>query len=315
MAMDRVEDAEQMSYQSASAGSALPSEVRLADAASGPFSPQALIEPCPTCVTPAADGATGSSFVYAIGEIDWQFSSESLANEFAQVLANTEDARRLPPLQAEKKILSENRYIARQLCWVLKIEKLQTYILQPRDPADVKLLVDALRPDDSRLDIDIIIGVRGPIAPPEICNGLGLPIVIFDQLYYFDRPALIKSLPRPPKAKPREFESTAEGVLRRIQQLTDNHGATDEHRAVNYLAVRSPEIYANASQRLDEGYWLTAIDVVPSRLSGSRGRKVLDVIFTYTNTTSRIVRKWFVRVDVTGEFPFIVTPLQEYFDR
>ena len=32
-------------------------------------------------------------------------------------------------------------------------------------------------------DIDVVIGMRGPIAPPEMCNGLMIPIVAFDQIY------------------------------------------------------------------------------------------------------------------------------------
>jgi hypothetical protein len=31
---------------------------------------------------------------------------------------------------------AENRYLARQLCWVLTVQSLETYIVQPRDPRD-----------------------------------------------------------------------------------------------------------------------------------------------------------------------------------
>ena len=40
----------------------------------------------------------------------------------------------------------ENRYLLRQLCLVMTIEGLETYILVPRDPADISLLVEAMRP-------------------------------------------------------------------------------------------------------------------------------------------------------------------------
>jgi hypothetical protein len=70
----------------------------------------------------------------------------------------------------------ENRYLVRQLCWVLIIQGLETYLLQPRDPADIDLLVEAIRPAPSLNDIDVVIGLRGPIAPPEMCNGLMVPI-------------------------------------------------------------------------------------------------------------------------------------------
>ena len=33
-------------------------------------------------------------------------------------------------------------------------------------------------------------------------------------------------------------------VFDRIMQMTDNAGATDEHRALNYLTVRYPALYA-----------------------------------------------------------------------
>jgi hypothetical protein len=65
----------------------------------------------------------------------------------------------------------------------MTIEGLETYILTPRDPADLDLLVEALRPTPSPVDLDCVIGIRGPMAPPEICNGLMVPIVIFDQIY------------------------------------------------------------------------------------------------------------------------------------
>ena len=281
--------------------------------------PQEAIEPCPTCAVPGAEANALPSFVYAIGEIDFLASSESLEQEMAQVMETRKgdllkDAN--GAFEQQKKILMDPdyRYIVRQLCWVLRIETLQTYLLQPRDPADFALLAEAFRPH-SRDNVDVLIGVRGPMAPPGLCGGLGLPILVFDQLYYFNKPALIDSVVKSLKTKSKSADESARQLFDRIQQMTDNHGATDEHRALNYLAVRVPRIYECANDMSTDGFWLTAIDVVPSRLSGSRGRKLLDAVFTYSNPTNRVARKWFWRVDVTGEFPFIVTGQQEYFDR
>lgn len=88
----------------------------------------------------------------------------------------------------------ENRYLARQLCWVLTVQGLETYLLLPRDPRDFDRLVEAIRPRPSPMDIDVVIGTRGPIAPPDFCNGLMVPIVAFDQIYSFDRDILIKAI-------------------------------------------------------------------------------------------------------------------------
>ncbi|MEM2890126.1 MAG: hypothetical protein QW358_02120 [Candidatus Hadarchaeum sp.] len=59
----------------------------------------------------------------------------------------------------------ENRYLVRQMCWVFTIQGLETYILQPQNPADFDLLVGAIRPVPSPNNIDIVVGLRGPICP------------------------------------------------------------------------------------------------------------------------------------------------------
>jgi hypothetical protein len=273
--------------------------------------------PCPTCgmASPANSGAANaSSYVYAIGRIEPRFPRPSVEKEFAQATARTE-ATGLTDRQVFQKVLSErqNRYLTRQLCWVMAIEGLETYILTPRDPADFDLLVEALRPNPTPMDLDTVIGVRGPIAPPEVCNGLMVPIVVFDQIYSFDRDSLIKSIPHPDKITAKEFGPAAEELFDRIMQMTDNAGATDEHRALNYLAVRYHAVYASAAEAFGRNASLTAIDVRISPLSGTR--KIMEVIFSYTNRNTDVTEKFFVRVDVTEEFPFLVTKLSHYYDR
>jgi hypothetical protein len=99
----------------------------------------------------------------------------------------------------------------------------------------------------------------------------------------------------------------------RIMRLADNAGATDEQRALNYLAMRYPAIYHQATELFSRNFTLTAVEVRPSHLRGVR--KIVDVIFSYTNRQSDVTEKYFVRVDVTEEFPFLVTRLQPYYDR
>ena len=96
-----------------------------------------------------------------------------------------------------------------------------------------------------------------------MCNGLIVPIVMFDQIYSFDRDSLIKAIPRPEKIPAKEFASTAEEVFDRVMQMADNAGATDEHRALNYFAVRYPAIYSNVADAFARNASLTAVDVLP----------------------------------------------------
>ena len=140
-----------------------------------------------------------------------------------------------------------------------------------------------------------------------------VPVVAFDQLYSFDRQALIKAIPRPEKVAARQFEASASELLDRILQMADNAGATDEDRALNYLVVRYPAVYALAAERQAQDNALAAVEVRPSPLSGTR--KIVEVIFAYTNRATDVTEKFFVRVDVTEQFPFLVSKLSPYFDR
>jgi hypothetical protein len=175
-------------------------------------------------------------------------------------------------------------------------------------------LVEAVRPGPRPTDVDVVIGLRGPLAPPEMCNGLMVPIVVFDQIYSFDIDSLIASIPRPERREEEErFAAAAEELFWRIMQMADNAGATDEHRALNYLVVRYPAIYGVVAEAFGRNEALTAVYVRPSPLSGAR--KILEVIFSFTNRATDVIEKFFVRVDVTEEWPFLVTKLSPYYDR
>ena len=257
------------------------------------------------------------SYVYAIGNVVYRFPSKSLEMELAQVIGNRseKETKGLTREEISYQALIDptNRYLARQLCYVMKIENIETYILIPTDPLDIDKFAQAVRPIPDPRDIDVIIGRRGPIASPETCNGLMLPIVMVDQIYSFDRQSLIKAIPRKTGTSNEQFSKTSSVLFNQILQIADNAGATNEHRALNYLAVRYEKIYEQTQLMQDQNYSFTGVEVRPSRLSGLRN--VVDVIISYENRSNRAVRKWFIRVDVTEEFPFLVSPIQEYFER
>jgi hypothetical protein len=267
-------------------------------------------QPCPTCGT--AGTSMPVSYIYTLGRIDPRFPRLSVEKEFAQATGRAETVN-LTDRQALQQVLQQNRYLVKQLCWVMTVGGLETYIIVPRDPTDTNLLVETLRPNPRPGDVDLVVGMRGPLAAPEMCNGLLVPIVAFDQLYSFDRDSLIASIPRPEAIPAERFTEAAGEVFDRIIQVTDNAGATDEHRALNYLAVRYPAIYAAVADAQGRNLSLTAVDVRPSTLSGVRN--IVDVIFSFTNRATDVVEKQFLRVDVTEEFPFLVTKLSPYYDR
>jgi hypothetical protein len=270
--------------------------------------------PCPTCAQQKESWPIAySSYVYALGKVEPRYPRISVEKEVAQV-AKQISTEGMTDAQVLRKVLSEpqNRYLSRLVCWVLRIEDQEAFLLHPRDPLDFGLLVAALRDVPRPTDLDAVIGVRGRNAPPDMCNGLTIPVVAFDQLYHFDRDSLIKAIPRPEKTPAGQFEQVAEALLDHILRMTGNSGDTDEYRTLNYLALRYPAIYTTTAEALARDSTLTSVQVRPSGLSNSR--KILAVIFSYRSRKTDVVEKFSTRVDATDEFPFLVTPMSPYYD-
>ena len=200
-------------------------------------------------LAPAAVGgaAPSPSWIYAIGKIEARFPSISVEKEFAQA-AGRADTKGQTDRQAFHAVISkpENRYLGRQLCFVMTIEGMETYVLVPRDASDLGLLIDAVRPIPARwiLMCDRYKGTCRSAADVQRSDGPHRDL----------RPDLLlrprssdQIDPKPEKISAKEFAPAAEELFDRIMQMTDNAGATDEHRALNYMAVRYQAIYANAA--------------------------------------------------------------------
>jgi hypothetical protein len=253
-------------------------------------------------------------YVYALGRIEPRFPSLAIEKEFAQARAQVKTSG-MTDRQALEEVLSqrENRYLARQLCYLLTIEGLETYILRPGDSSDVDLLIEAIRPAPDPGDLDVVIGRRGPLAPPDLCNGMQIPAVVFEQIYSFDRDSLVKNIPRPEGVKAKDFEPAATELFDTIIQLADNAGGTDEHRALNYLAVRDPSIYARAAEEQARDSSISEVKVQSSALAGARN--IVEVVFAFTNRKTDFTERFFLRVDVSEMYPFLVTKLSPYYAR
>jgi hypothetical protein len=85
-------------------------------------------------------------------------------------------------------------------------------------------------------------------------------------------------------------EAAAGEVFDRILQMTDNAGTTNEHRSLNYLAMRYPSIYAKAAEEFTRDFSLSGFAerggrARPSPLSSTR--EIVEVVFPYTNPQYR----------------------------
>lgn len=249
--------------------------------------------------------------IYVIGHIEPRFTRLSVEKEARQATARADFKGTDREVMAQVLKDPKNKYIVRQLCWVLSVQGIETYMLLPRD-GDYQPLIDAYRAEPNPGDLELVIGIRGPLSNPDICNGLIVPIVIFDQIYAFDRKSLLDEIPKP-KGADASFIKSAGEMFHHLVEQSDNAGATDADRALNYLAVRYEGPYRLAAHQFANNCSFTGIDVVPSRLSGTR--KIVDVIFTFTDRATDVVNKHFTRVDVTECFPFLVTKMSPYIDR
>ena len=117
---------------------------------------------CATCGG-AAGMTVKPSFVYGIGRVGARFTNLAAEKEFAQATGRSDTAGKTDQ-QTMHAVLAkrENRYLARQLCWVLSIQGLETYLLVPRDPADIDRLIESIRPVSNPNDIDWSLGYAVP---------------------------------------------------------------------------------------------------------------------------------------------------------
>jgi hypothetical protein len=257
-------------------------------------------------------GLKSLPYVYVLGQIEARFPNRSIEKGYVQILERSKSAN-FEHQQAFYSVLSqpENRYLARKLSWILTKEGVPIYILLPTGPEDLNILLEAIRPPACPLDRQVVVGRKGPVAPPEMC-GLEVPMVLVDHLYSLEYNDFIKSI-RSESVTDEKFKAIARETFLRMMQLADNIGSTDKHRALNYLSVRYPAIYVKAAEELERNFLLTSVNAIFSRLSDNR--KIVSVIQSFTNKETGAVEKYFVRVDLTEEFPFIVTKMAPYYDR
>jgi PatG C-terminal/Subtilase family len=268
-------------------------------------------------------GSSPSNFVYVLGSLDIDLPDQSISEELQAVarMKGIVQAKDEPLRDWYFKVLSnpEARYVARQVCWILKVEGQPAYYLALRDPFDLPELISCLgHPED---DLNLVVG-SSSLIPVETCPGVAAPVLAVDQLSMFKKAALIKwinsaskkALPPPWKGKAIDAYASNPGHLfDRLVQSADNFGDTDEWRALNYLAVTYQPLYEQYAVMLKNGWSLDSVKVTMSRLS--RNKRIVDPVFAFRQVETGTVQKYFVRVDVSHLFPMMVNHIAEYFDR
>jgi hypothetical protein len=271
--------------------------------------PHDQVSSCGCAGCQAAVAPPPPSFVYAIGKISARFPSIDIEKELAQVVRGSETAS-LTDQQVLHQVLSqpENAYLAREMCWVFSAQGVESFIIVPRSGVELSELIAALGLGSAEGATTVVVGSRGFQVPASACAGLTLPGVVASKIYSFNIDELVKSLP----LKENELNAGKE-LLDRITHLIDNVGDIDEHRAVNYLSLRYPAMYSLVIENYGQDRSLQGLNV--RRVSTNAQRRLVDVQLSFVNRKTDVRELYAVRVDVTGMFPFLVTPLRPVFDK
>jgi hypothetical protein len=258
---------------------------------------------------------TAAGFVYAVGRLHARFSTLGVEREYAHVAdADPDAAVRTRQL---KRVLSapEHRYLARHMCWVFSGRSADSCTVTPRDDNDLVQLIDLLESEEDQV-VQALVGSPATGVPPTPCLGAGLPAVWPEQLLSFTMDEFISRMPGLEQGGQASdnlaLRSAVVGdAFAQLTQRADNRGLSDEHRALNYLALRFPPIYHLAAQARSDGKALIGVDTRSSR-SGDRRLVAIRLIFRHPKT--QLTERYHCPVDVTDVFPFLTGPLERTYD-
>jgi len=268
----------------------------------------------------------GGEYVLAIGRVSWNYPNTSLKMEAAHSM-NAEGIKDKNEPDRLYKLLKnrEYRHIARELCWTLKVNNVDVYLIHPVDPFEYDTLIETINTPDVNIFelegeaarvINVLIGTKGPIAT---CGSFGLPVLLLDDIKIIAVDDLRQSLMNSDKVKkkinelnvkPEEFKRHIDTIWNKLAITTENEGATDELRAINHAMLRSDSAFiASAEQEIRND--LTLVSIVPTPVKINGIEKSVDIIFNFRSDEGFIERNMKLTVNVTGKYPFVVAPLRE----
>jgi hypothetical protein len=250
--------------------------------------------------------------VYAVGRIQARFPSLGVEKEYAQLTGG--DPHALVQVADLKTALtqSENRYLARKMCWIFSVHTADVCVIIPRYDSDLDELINMLESDDTDI-VQALVAAPNLELPDAACAASGLPPVWQTQLLSFAMEEFVRSLPAP--AGVDSSDSVYGQIIRRLfaqlTQRTNNRGLSDEHRALNYLALRYPPVYHLTWSAAQEGKALIGVDTRPAHTTT---RRVVAVRVAFRHASTHVHERYHCHVDITDEFPFLVSPLTLTYD-
>ncbi len=258
-----------------------------------PLNPPAGLSTCLTCAgtgsagyqdQPPAAVMRDHPRVTAVGTVGTLFRNLSVEKEFAQLLGR-KDFKGFTDRATIHSVLSrpENRYLAREMCFTLtpyNAGPSPAYVLWPEQAEDLALLVDTLSRSPSASEFDVVKGEIRGYAPPDMCNGEQIPLLVFKQLYSITWRMFIESMPHPDDIPAEKFDAAAEEVFYRILRGASN--ATGPALALAFAALQYGGLYQLAARKIDDNFSLARIGV--TQLPRDRDRAEIRLTFVKRDT-------------------------------
>ncbi|MCG7534159.1 hypothetical protein [Pseudoalteromonas sp. OOF1S-7] len=266
-----------------------------------------------------------SRYVYAVGFINAKFPTLNLEKELYQnsltgnnetqlaMLENINDDIALQRLNRNNQLyqtlfkglsLAKNRYIARNMHWILdnRYNEQMFTLHTPTDELLTQCITALGRAQNDDAGQVVIVGQLQPSNAVLVQAIVPVSALPFGEVLQEEN----------------QGKDQFKNLVKEITSLDISAGDTDSTRALNYTLYNNPTIYQQSyhlcyQSRRDgpnpNGYQLINVDADTSQ---SGDRLVADVIFTYQGINTGAMQFWRSRVDVTGEYPFMVSCWEQY---
>jgi hypothetical protein len=289
-------------------------------------------KPKATC---ACKGGGAPQFVYALGQIGYDFANEARLDSLAQKMAGhaglttSERALAFEP-SALLAYLEKNPWDAAAVEWTLTLDGTPIYAIRPMGPfaADAYRELRAFLKDRVHEGVDRV-SVPGVVAgKARLLWGQEVPVIVPEirGMYSWTSAALVDAVVGPTpangaaQAERDGHERKAAGVrnfLDRVYHELRNLGVAPQDRAVNFAATNAFEIGRVYESAIKDNMELDHIDAARSPI-GRPGSDCWDVqvYFFYPERQVQTVRKVYrYTVDVSDTVPVTIGPMRSWFTR
>jgi hypothetical protein len=278
------------------------------------------------------DGAV--DFVYVNGFVKAEFDNLGLEREFERNIAScdSEGQHTLYMPENTDSVLKDkqwyedrerclftylsqpkNRYIARLMKWsIINSYNDEIYRLKP-DPQHLNALIAALELNNKDAPRAInVIGTHQMLAQE------ALPCIHINKVESISPSSLVQKI----QTQHAGFNSgKLKNVIGDILSLAENNGDSDHDRALNYALYHNLELYMGSYEIIynhaggnneRQVAQLNNVTVL-SEVYGER--KIAKVVFDFQNVQSSVGQHWYCAVDVTDDYPFLLTKFKRFLPR